>query len=96
MLSWISRDYTAIILIVSFNTESLVGGEVDEGVSGLIVVVVDVDVEELVGCGMVVLNDEFVGAFLKGECFLSVHDADNLVGDGGARFKVEVILSFHQ
>ena len=91
-LSGVRFDSSSISFVFLLNVEGSAGGGVDEGV----LLVVLVDVEELIGGAVIVVDGEFVVIVAEGEGLLVVHNADDLVGEVGVRGEEEVLWSLHQ
>jgi len=91
-LSGVSFDISSVCFAFLLDVESGAGAWVDKG----IFLVVLVDVEELVGAALIVVDGEFVVILTKGEGLFVVHHADDLVGEAGVRGKQEVLGSLHQ
>ena len=90
VLSRICLDNSSVFVTFSLDTQSEVSHKVDKGISS----VIEVDMEDLIWGSFVVLDGEFVGFFLEGEGFVTVDDADDLVGTVRVRLEHE-LLSLH-
>ena len=91
-LSGVGFDNSSIAFVFLLHMEGRGGGGVDEGV----LLVVLVDVEELVGGTVIIVDGEFVVIVAEGEGLLVVHNADDFVGEVGVGGEGEILGSLHQ
>ena len=91
-LSGVRFDNSSISFIFLLYMEGRAGGGIDKGV----LLIVLVDVEELVGGTVIVVDGEFVVIVAEGEGLLVIHNTDDFVGEVGVGGEEEVLWSLHQ